>query len=189
MPILDTWLSEKFLGRPITWGDDRALTNWVIKRGYRTMYTDGVQAYTIVPEHLRQFIKQQVRWKKGWLVNSLFASRFIIWREPFVAFTYFFPLMLVTFLTPFMAARAFIYTPIMKGGSSILYYAIGVFLMTTLILLVYRFIERNNKYWPYLFVWATINMFVLSYLLVYAVATIQDRGWGTRGVAKPARST
>lgn len=180
MPILDEWLEETFLGRPVTWGDDRAITNQVLKRGYRTLYTDDVRAYTIVPNKLRQFIKQQIRWKKGWLVNSIFASKFIVKREPFVAFTYFFPLMLVTLLTPFMAARAFFYTPIAKGPSATLYYIIGVLCITLLIMIIYRFVARTNKYWPYLFVWAGINMLVLSYLLIVAIATIQDRAWGTR---------
>lgn len=180
MPILDTWLSETFLGLPVTWGDDRAITNWVIKNGYRTLYTDRATAYTIVPNTLKQFIKQQIRWKKGWFVNSIFASKFILKREPFVALTYFFPLILVTLLTPFMAARAFFYTPLTKGPSATLYYILGVTLIATAILILYRFYERNNKYWPYLFIWALINMLVLAYLLVVALLTIQNRTWGTR---------
>lgn len=90
MPIMKIWRDEKFLELPITWGDDRALTNWVLKRGYKTIYADDVQAYTICPTDLKTFLKQQVRWKKGWFVNSLFASKFILKRDPFVALTYFF---------------------------------------------------------------------------------------------------
>jgi hyaluronan synthase len=183
MPILDEWLKETFLGLPVTWGDDRSITNQVLKRGYRTLYTDDVRAYTIVPNRFGQFLKQQIRWKKGWFVNSIKASGFIIRREPFVAFTYFFPLMFVTFLTPFMAARAFFYTPIVKGPSATVYYILGVLCITMLIMVVYRFVARENRYWPYLFVWASINMVLLSYLLFYALATIQDRRWNTRGAA------
>jgi hyaluronan synthase len=180
LPVLDQWLGEKFLGLPVTWGDDRAITNHVIRLGYRTLYTDRVQAYTIVPNTFRQFFKQQVRWKKGWFVNSISASKFILKREPFVAITYFFPLIVVTLLTPFMAARAFLYTPIVNGVSATLYYVLGVLCITFLTMLLYRFFSPNNKYWPYLFLWATINMLVLSYLLFYALLTIQDRGWNTR---------
>lgn len=179
LPIIDKWLNEKFLGRPITWGDDRALTNWVIKLGYRTMYTDRAKAFTICPEGLRQFLKQQVRWKKGWFVNSVFASKFIWRKQPFVAFTYFFPLIFVTLLTPFMATKAMVYNPLVKGISP-LFYVIGVLLVASLITLFYRYVSRNNKYWPYLFVWSAINMVVLSFVLFYALATIQNRKWGTR---------
>lgn len=186
LPILDVWLTETFWGLPVTWGDDRSITNRVIKQGYSTLYTDKARAYTIVPTNLRQFIKQQLRWKKGWFVNSIFASKFIVRREPFVAFTYFFPLMLVTFLTPFMAIRAFIYTPIVHGFEATIYYSLGVLLITLLIMTVYRFMSPENRYWPYLFLWSIINMLLLSYLLIIALCTIQNRGWGTRGVPKHA---
>lgn len=183
LPILDNWLEESFLGKPVTWGDDRALTNRVLRQGYETMYSDRVRAYTIVPNNLKQFLKQQVRWKKGWFVNSLFASRFIIKRDPFVAFTYFFPLVAVTILAPFMAARAFLYTPIVHGISSTYYYVFGVLAIAALIAVVYRYYAPRNKYWPYVLLWAVFNMFILSYLLLFALATIQDRAWGTRKVA------
>jgi hyaluronan synthase len=187
VPILDEWLEEKFLGLPVTWGDDRSLTNRVIKLGYDTLYSDKARAYTIVPDNVRQFLKQQIRWKKGWFVNSMFAARFMVKRDPFVAFTYFFPLMIVTVLTPFMAARAFFYTPLTHGLSSTGYYMLGVFAIAALFLIVYRYFDRQNRYYPYVFLWAVLNMLVLSYMLFIALITIQNRGWGTRGVI--AKST
>jgi len=179
MPIIDEWLGEKFLGLPVTWGDDRALTNWVIKLGHKTIYTDKAKAFTIVPNTLKQFLKQQTRWKKGWFVNSMFASKFIYKRHPFVAFTYFFPLIVITVITPFMAVRALIYNPIVRGVTP-LYYVVGILLVACVITLFYRYIERENKYWPYVFVWSGINLIFLSFMLFYALATIQNRKWGTR---------
>jgi hyaluronan synthase len=179
MPILDEWLNETFLELPVTWGDDRALTNMVIREGYRTIYTADVQAYTICPEKLRQFLKQQVRWKKGWFVNSLFASKFIFKKEPFVAVTYFFPLIFVTLLTPFMATKALVINPIFRDISP-LFYLCGVFLVSFMIIIFYRWFSRDNKYWPYIFIWSLINVFLLSFILFYALATLNNRKWGTR---------
>ena len=179
LPILDEWLNEKFLGLPVTWGDDRALTNWVLKRNYKTIYTDDVQAYTICPNNLKTFLKQQVRWKKGWFVNSMFASKFIYKKHPFVSFTYFFPLIFLTLATPFMATKALIYNPIFNGMTPF-FYVSGIFLVSCVIVLYYRSVARNNKYWSYVFVWSAINMIVLSFILFYALATIQNRKWGTR---------
>ena len=180
MPVLDVWLNESFLGLPVTWGDDRGLTNWVIKGGYKTIYTDESKATTIVPTTLKQFIKQQIRWKKGWFVNSFFAGKFIWKKEPFVAFAYFYPLTLVTFLTPFMATRAILYIPFAKNSATFGFYIFGVLLIAAIITIFYRFVAKENKYWPYLFVWSGINTLVLSFLLFYALATIQNRKWGTR---------
>ncbi len=179
MPIMDIWLKETFLGRPVTWGDDRALTNWVLKLGYKTMYTDRAKAFTICPDTLKKLLKQQVRWKKGWLVNSIFASKFIWKKQPFVAFTYFFPLIFVTLSTPLMATKALVFNPLFYHILPF-YYMIGVFLIASLIVTFYRAVARENKYWPYVFAWSILNMFILSFILFYAIATIQNRKWGTR---------
>jgi hyaluronan synthase len=179
LPILDQWLAEKFLGLPVTWGEDRALTNWVLRQNYRTIYSEQVRAHTICPDTFKKFLKQQIRWKKGWLVNSLFASRFILRREPFVAVTYFFPLFLISLITPFIAVKSLILGPIFRGAMPS-YYISGVFLMSFVMTLYYRWISRENKYWPFVFVWSAINMVFLSFVLFYSIATIQNRKWGTR---------
>jgi hyaluronan synthase len=183
VPQLDDWLNEKFLGLPVTWGDDRGLTNRVLADGYRTLYTDRAQAYTICPDNMRQLLKQQVRWKKGWLVNSIFASRFIARRHPFVAFTYFFPLILLTLLTPLVAARALVYEPLVNGTVP-LYYVAGVFAVAALVTIFYRHVQRGNRYWPYVFAWSALNLVLLSFVMPYAIATIQNRKWGTRITAR-----
>lgn len=179
LPILDKWLDEKFMGKPITWGDDRALTNWILRQNYKTVYTDDVQAYTIVPEKFGQFLKQQVRWKKGWFVNSIFALKFIFKKQPFVAVTYFLPLFLLTLATPVMATKAFIINPLFNHTSP-LYYIVGVLLVSCIVTIYYRSVSREDKYWPYVFVWSGLNMVILSFILYYALFNLSDRKWGTR---------
>ena len=179
LPILDKWLNERFLGKPVTWGDDRALTSWVLKSGYKTVYTDKARAYTIVPNNLSQLLKQQIRWKKSWIINSFFTSKFIYKKQPFVAFFYYFPLLLVSFLTPFMALRALIYDPIFSQVAPI-YYFLGVLFVTTLIVIYYRLLAPRDRYWPYLFLWSMFNILFLSYLIFYAALNLQNRKWGTR---------
>jgi hypothetical protein len=112
-------------------------------------------------------------------VNSIFATGFIIKKDPFVSLTYFLPLFFITLVPPFMAVRNLVFNPLIRGLSP-LYYILGIFLVSTGMTVYYRYIERENKYWPYVFLWSTINMFVLSFILFYALATIQNRRWGTR---------
>jgi hyaluronan synthase len=179
MPVLYSWLKERFLGKPVTWGDDRALTSWLIKRGEKTVYTRQALAYTVVPSTWRQLFKQQLRWKKSWIINAFFTSRFIWKQRPFMAFFYYFPLILISLLAPIMTFRALIYTPITHGILP-LYHIIGIILITALIVIYYRFIDEKNKFWPYLFLWSLLNLFIFSFMLVWAGVRIQDRGWGTR---------
>lgn len=179
MPIIYSWLSETFLGKPTTYGDDRALTSWLLKRGESIVYNHKAITYTVVPENWKQLMKQQLRWKKSWIINAILTSRFIWKKQPFVSFFYYFPLVFISFLTPFMTFNALIYAPLTKGILP-LYHILGVILLTALIVIYYRYLDKNNKYWPYLFLWSLLNLFFLSFVLIWAAAKIQDRGWGTR---------
>ncbi len=179
LPALDNWINETFLGKRATWGDDRALTSYVLKSGYKAIYTDRVQAYTYVPTTLKHLLKQQIRWKKSWVVNSFFTGRFIYKKQPFVAFFYFFPLVILSMITPIISFRAIIYDPIVRGIIPI-YYVSGVLLLTCLILICCRIVDNRNRYWPYFFLWAAFNMVLLAYLMFYSILTLQNRKWGTR---------
>jgi hyaluronan synthase len=179
MPVIYHWLSETFLGRPVTWGDDRALTSWVLKTGGKTIFSSRALAYTIVPENLKQLMKQQLRWKKSWIINFFFTSRFIFKKQPFVAFFYYLPLIFISLLTPIMTFRALVYAPLTMGILP-LYHIAGILIVTAIMVIYYRYLDKNNKYWPYLFLWSLFTMFVLSFMIVWAAVRIQDRGWGTR---------
>lgn len=109
--MIDDWLNERFLGKEIIFGDDRALTNWMIRKGHKTVYVAEAEATTIVPEKLKTFLKQQTRWKKGWMINSFKIAKTVFKRDKFVALTYFLPLILLTMLTPIIAFKALIINP------------------------------------------------------------------------------
>jgi hyaluronan synthase len=179
LSVLNEWLEETFLGTPVPWGDDRALTSRILKAGYQTIYTNKVTAQTLVPEKFRQLVKQQIRWKKSWLVYAIYNSRFIWKTQPFVAFTYFFPLVAVTYLSPLMAGRALFFLPLARGVFPY-YHIVGILLLAALFVAYYRSVAPENKYWAYYFPWAIFNLFFLSFLTVYALLRINDRGWGTR---------
>jgi hyaluronan synthase len=179
MPVLYNWLSESFLGLPVTWGDDRALTSWLLKSGEKTVFSGRARAYTVVPEKWKQLLTQQLRWKKSWIINFFFTSRFIFKKQPFVALFYYLPLIFVSFLTPIMTFRALIYAPITKGIMPF-YHIAGIMIVTAIMVIYYRYLDKKNKYWPYLFLWSLFNLFVLSFIIVWAAIRIQDRGWGTR---------
>jgi hyaluronan synthase len=178
LPFLDQWKDETFLGVKTNYGDDRALTNLVIEAGYETLYASGAVSYTYVPNRFRKFVRQQVRWKKGWFINSVRACRIVFRRDRFVAVTYFYPLCLITLLTPVMAFRALIYNPLFNGTLPT-FYLLGVFCVTSLLVIHYKYHCKNN-YGLFLYLWSLINTFFLSFILIYALLKIRDNRWGTR---------
>lgn len=178
LPLLDKWTNEIFLGKKVSWGDDRSLTNLVLKSGYKTVYSSTAQAYTIVPDSLKMFLKQQVRWKKSWIVNSIGASKFIMKKDAFVAVTYFFPMIIISILAPIIAFKALVINPLFFDKFPFFYLS-GVFLISSLLTVHYQFF-RNDRNWKYIFVWSFLNMTLLSYVILYSLADIRNTGWGTR---------
>lgn len=178
LPVLDAWLDEKFMGKEIIFGDDRALTNWIIREGYKTIYVADAIAYTAVPEKLKQFFKQQVRWKKGWFINSMRILPEVIKRDKFVAFTYFLPLIILTLTTPFLALKALIINPIFFGISSH-HYVIGIILVSFLLFAHYGLYSKE-RYGKYMILWSILNMTIFSYILLYALYDLRNMAWGTR---------
>jgi N-acetylglucosaminyltransferase len=76
--VLEDYLHQTFMGRPTTHGEDRYLTSLVLKHGMRTAYAPQAKALTVVPEKMRPFLRQQLRWNR-----SNYRDTFgILWRLP-----------------------------------------------------------------------------------------------------------
>jgi hyaluronan synthase len=63
--VLDAWSSQTFLGSPCTIGEDRALTTWLLRSGYRSVYQASGVVHTIVPSTMRGIAKMLLRWERG----------------------------------------------------------------------------------------------------------------------------
>src|SRR6266566_5244733 len=77
--IVDEWLHQSFMGREASYGDDRALTTLLLKYGWNTIYVPSAKAKTIVPETWRKFWRQQMRWEKSYIRETIIGSKFMPW--------------------------------------------------------------------------------------------------------------
>ena len=180
LPIMDKWLNERFMGVQVKHGDDRSLTGWVLKQGYKTIYTHRVQAYTIAPSTVKQLFKQQVRWKKSWVSNAYFTFGYIFKTDPFVGIFYFTPLILISFLTPFVAFYNIYFLSIEKVRLPVMYLLGGIIITLLYVLYAWRYTKGKNRYIQYFIVWQFLTVTVFSYILYYSFAKFRDQGWGTR---------
>lgn len=61
------FVSNKVLGKKSVMGDDRQITSFITKSGYRAIKDYSVTVFTDPPKDYPKFIKQQVRWSRvGW---------------------------------------------------------------------------------------------------------------------------
>src|SRR5205807_4446793 len=110
LPVLDRWLDQRFLGVRATFGDDRSLTNFLL-RHYKVIYSSTAVATTVVPETHAQFLRQQLRWKKSWLRECLIAATFM-WKKHPIAAIGFYAQLVFPILAPILLLRAFVWMPI-----------------------------------------------------------------------------
>ncbi len=176
MEVLDTWLGQRFLGSDATFGDDRSLTNYMLKR-FRVIYDTEAVCATVVPEKFRQFFKQQVRWKKSWIRESYIASKFMWMRNPIAAIFFYLGVVFPIF-SPIILLNALIF-PVFGYGDLSFLYVYGVFLMALLYGLFYL-IQYANRFWIYGVLFAFFYMFILVWQTYYALLTVNKNHWGTR---------
>ncbi|WP_245170859.1 glycosyltransferase [Desulfovibrio desulfuricans] len=176
---LDEWLNQKFFGYPATFGDDRSLTNYILAH-HRTGYQDAAVCSTIVPSRMRTFIRQQMRWKRSWLRETLRASSFMWRKEPFMALSFYIGFLLPV-LAPLVVVRTMVVIPLELGLFPYKYLA-GILVTSMLMSASYLLFKRSNL-WPYGIVFCVFYLGVLLWQLPVAVLTFWKSEWGTRNTS------
>ena len=176
MKVLDAWLHQKFLGVQATFGDDRSLTNYIL-RTRRVLYHHGARCKTKVPDHWVKYFKQQLRWKKSWSRETFIASRLMAKEHPIAAISYYAGVVL-TLVSPLIAFHAMVYLPIVSGVHPLQY--VGGLLLSYLLLGLICFFLTRTRYWFYGMGFALMYIGLLSWQNYYAMFTINKTAWGTR---------
>lgn len=172
----EAWLNQKFLGQPATFGDDRSMTNFILKT-HRTAYQDNAVCSTIVPSKVKPFLSQQMRWKRSWLRESLRAFTFLWKKEPFM-FLFFIIGLIVPIAAPIVVVYNLIVVPFMYGIFPRTF-LIGLLLMAMLLSLAHLFFRRSTL-WSFGFIFVLFYEFVLLWQMPVAWFTFWKSTWGTR---------
>ncbi len=173
---MDAWLNQKFLGQKATFGDDRAMTNFVL-RHHRTSYQDTAICSTIVPNRHKVFLKQQMRWKRSWLRESIMAARFIWRKEPFMALFFYIGLV-VPVAAPVVVLYNLVYVPVTQRIFPTTF-LVGLFLMSLIMSMVQLLLRRSTT-WLYGMLFCIYYEAVLLWQMPVAWVTFWKSTWGTR---------
>lgn len=172
----DAWLNQKFLGQKATFGDDRSMTNFILKT-HRTGYQDTAICSTIVPSDMRVFMKQQMRWKRSWLRESLRAGGFIWRKEPFMMLFFYIGL-IVPIAAPAVVIYNLLYVPLVHGVFPTTF-LLGLLLMALLMSFAHL-LFRRSRLWIYGLIFCFFYVFVLLWQMPIAMLTFWKSSWGTR---------
>jgi len=178
--VLEDWERQSFFGTPCTYGEDRALTNFVLKSGYDTVYQRTAVVHTVVPETYRQLCRMYLRWDRSYIREEFVFAR-VVWRRPPLWRALAIYESTVTNLR-FPVAYASIALWIVNALSdptSILRMLFAIMVVSTLYALYY---VRSERSWHFAYgiLYGYFSFFALSWIFPYAALTLKARGWLTR---------
>lgn len=176
LKYMDAWLGQRFLGQKATFGDDRSMTNFIL-RNHRTSYQDTAICSTIVPNTHHIFLRQQMRWKRSWLRESFIAALFMWKKEPFAALSFYMGL-IVPALAPVIVLYNLIYIPITNRVFPYTF-LFGLFLMAALMSMA-QLLLRRSSIWVYGLWFCLYYEAVLLWQMPIAWITFWKTTWGTR---------
>jgi cellulose synthase/poly-beta-1,6-N-acetylglucosamine synthase-like glycosyltransferase len=94
-PAVRQLVRQTVFGVPQHVGDDRVLTNELLRNGWRTVYQSTARVTTDAPSDWRTFWRQQLRWGRSSQRETLLSIPWL-WRRPIALFSF-----LTDILTPF----------------------------------------------------------------------------------------
>ena len=188
LTCLPQWINQTFMGKVTDIGEDRAMTNMILKQGYHVLFQRNAHVYTNLPERYKNLYKMFIRWERSNVRENIKMSQF--------AFTKFREgstigprILLINqwlrVLTAYPLTLLMIVFMLMHP----------VFFLTAMLLsiLVFSSIPAYfyaRKYNPVESLWAysysIFYAFALFWITPYAIATASRRGWLTRGLAERA---
>jgi hyaluronan synthase len=183
-PAVDRLVQQHVFGVPLHVGDDRVLTNELLRNGWRTVYQSTALVTTDAPSDWWTFWKQQLRWGRSSQRETLLSLPWL-WRKP-VALASF----LTDIITPFalyaVAILAVAHGIRGQGGPTgfTLPVELSIGYVGMLISIGLRQIphfRRSPHDLKRLPLFVLQLTFLMAPIRIIAFATMLHQGWATRG--------
>ncbi|MEU6728885.1 glycosyltransferase [Nonomuraea wenchangensis] len=198
---LPAWAEDRFLGAEFRFATDRQLTGYVLGQRYRgrdlkrrhadspfvrdvdypelawrTSYVRSARVWTTVPDRLRPFLRQQIRWKKSFIRNIFFTGTFI-WRRGAGAAALYYVHVLWVLAAPVLVIRHLLWAPLNGLWLVTWLYLSGVVIKGFFWGMAFKFGADGSSRWRYRLVMSLLSSVLLSWLLPYAAVTIRRTTW------------
>lgn len=186
MNCLPEWIEQRFRGRVSDIGEDRAITNMILKQGYEVVFQRNASVYTNTPERFRNLYKMFIRWERSNVRENIMMSKFAFgdFREGPKTGTRI--LLLNQWLRILMAYPATLMMFFLICTYPLLFLSgtlIGIFIFSSVQMFFYarkHNVAESLLAYPYSIFYA----FTLFWITPYAIATAAKSGWLTRELPK-----
>jgi len=183
---LQEWITQTFNGQPSDIGEDRAMTNMILKQGYKVLFQRNAYVYTNIPERYKNLYKMFIRWERSNVRENIAMSKFAFgnFRKGSKAGTRILLLnqwskILLSYPMVFLMFFFIVTYPVLFITSAL----ISILVFSSFQALFYA--KKHTvleSFWAYPY--SIFYTFTLFWITPYAIATASRRGWLTRELPK-----
>ncbi|KAG0209546.1 Hyaluronan synthase 3 [Mortierella sp. GBA30] len=171
--VMDSWVQQSFLGVLCTYGDDRHLTNLVLREGYKVKFSHHAICYTDTPIRFIAWVTQQTRWSKSFFREIPIQLGCMHLHSPWMTYA-----LLYQLIYPMMMIYNLVNCIYYGTGSQISWWLVSITLVGIMKTAYAIKITGDKK-----FFFTTIYgfLYMLGYVpaKVFAALTLYDNSWGT----------
>jgi N-acetylglucosaminyltransferase len=176
--VLEEYLDQTFLGRPSTYGEDRYLTNLILRTGSQTVYASEARALTMAPERMRSFLRQQLRWNRCTYRDTLNIARHLPSLGGYLVFDAFIQVFAPALLG--LSALLLVLDGIVSGPGAVAGYIAGL-AAVAVGYCAYGVYSTRKARFALFALYGALHVGLLIPNRVWAMLTISDDRWGRRG--------
>ncbi len=184
MPDIEGWVEQKFMGKPANIGEDRALTNIILRHGYAVLFQRSAMVMTKVPETYDRLFRMMIRWGRSNVRENLDMLDFAF--DPRKKVSYSRPAMIANLLMQLWWMTA----PVM-GVIFMLYFltaTLGMFafalipaiVLTSAVPVGYYLHRRGVSNPMAVYFYAIWGFCLLFWIVPYSLFSVHRSGWLTR---------
>lgn len=179
---LEECINQSFLGQPSTIGEDRALTNMILKQGKHVYFQKNAMVYTNTPERYKNLYKMFIRWERSNVRENIMMTKFAFtnFREGSTVGTRI--ILMMQWIKLIMAIPLFLILIFFVATHPILFITStlsGVLVFSSIQMIFYAK-KYNFKEALLAYVYSIFYMFTLFWITPYAIVTAGRSGWLTR---------
>ncbi len=175
--IIEEFVHQEFFGEQCTHSEDRHLTNLILKRGYKVVFVPEARSWTETPATIKGFLKQQQRWKRGFIRESTYTLSYS-WRNRRMLFM---QILLWDLAAPFFTfgLRIALLVTIVLNPGAFLIFILPTWILFMIVRYIFVFMRAPDKIFG-LFIYMLFYEVFLYWMNIYALFTVRNKSWITR---------
>ncbi|HVB97785.1 MAG TPA: glycosyltransferase [Candidatus Dormibacteraeota bacterium] len=178
--VVEPWKKQRFLGAQCTFGEDRALTNWILASGYHTVYQRAAEVRTLVPTTYRQLCKMFLRWDRSYVREEIRFMKIVWKRPPLYAALALWDRLTSNLRFPVSYASLVLLAVLTREDPLILLRFLLAMGIASLFYALYYLRSERSPAFLYGVLFTYFDAFLLFWILPYAAMTVRARSWLTR---------